>query len=272
MGLPPAQRHREYAAGLLNPQTTLPDEELIFQELLQKARTARLPEPGAWGYLPFVGPAWEAAYDLQEGDYAGAALNAGLLAAEVTPFAFARRSIGLLKGINAMKRGRLLASSNTQLNRVRKVVQRERDAVADAERFVVHHTYPMKGAAPTSKEARRLEGLWRNHPLNLKILPENIHNGVHHGFGNRFTDPFLKTWHGTNDFHKAAAAATGAVGADSWQNSTRSKEKPRPAGPELGKVTNAGQVSQGRSKAILDPERPIEVRRTEKGFIISNRR
>lgn len=271
MSLPSGQRRPAFAAGLPNPRTALPDEELTLQELVQKARNARLPEPGGWGYLPVVGPAWEAAYDLQEGDYAGAALNAGLLAAEVTPFAFARRSFGLLKGINEMRRGRLLASANTQQQRARTVVQRQRDAVGNTEKFVVHHVYPMEGAAPTTKQGRKIEGLLRNHPLNLKILPQHLHHGVHHGFESPY-DPFLKVWHGTNDFHKATAAATGAWASDIGQNTARPDRTPEPPGREPGKAADARQPAIERPRPILDPNRPIQVKRTEQGFIISNRR
>ncbi|KRB82646.1 hypothetical protein ASE00_11445 [Sphingomonas sp. Root710] len=86
----------------------------------------------------------------------------------------------------------------------------------------------MKGWGPIPQASRDAEGLLRNHPLNMKILPEHLHDGVHHGFGNRYTDPALQLWHGTNAFHKATIASAGAAAADIHENNTRAVQAPQP--------------------------------------------
>lgn len=49
--------------------------------------------------IPVVGPAWEAAADLQEGDYGGALLNAGFAVGDALPVGVA------FKGLNAARKG-----------------------------------------------------------------------------------------------------------------------------------------------------------------------
>jgi len=234
MTLSAGERRRSSVTPTRKSASTPFDDDLTFEERTQRAldiaRNARMPkisEPGGWAYLPFVGPAWETAYDFQRGDYGGAAFNGLMFAAEFSPAGPLRRLGKLVAAVNDMRRGRLLASASTQLQRIRKIEQRARDLAGNTERFVVHHSFPMKGAASNSKEARRIEGLLRNHPANLKILPEHIHRGVHNGFGNPYTDPFLKLWHGTNDLHKTALVAAGGVTADSAQNAVAAKRMPQ---------------------------------------------
>jgi hypothetical protein len=56
----------------------------------------------AQSFIPVVGPAWEAAADLQDGNYAGAAFNGAMAVADVLPIGVAA------KGLNAA--GRALVS------------------------------------------------------------------------------------------------------------------------------------------------------------------
>jgi len=167
-------------------------------------------------YAPIVGPAYDTYHDLREGDYAGAAFNGAMLAADLTPVAPYLKALKMLRAVNDMRRGRLLARADTQAGRLRTI-----GAVPPG--YQIHHTIPIKGWGPISGTDRKTEGLLRNHPFNLKILPKDIHNGVHHGFGNRYTDPALKLWHGTNAVHKSTAAFAGARAADTWENNRPAK-------------------------------------------------
>ncbi|WP_156397172.1 MULTISPECIES: hypothetical protein [unclassified Sphingomonas] len=234
MSLPPRQPRPLAAAGApRNPAARPTPPNMSFEQRVQhaldmsRANIPDIPDPGYYANVPVVGSAWQAAADLQDGDYAGAAFNTAMLAAEISPFAPIARVVKLTRAVNKMRKARLLASSSTQLSRIRKIEQKARNLAGNTEEFVIHHVYPMKGAAPTSREARRIEGLWRNHPANMKILPKHIHEGVHNGFGNPVTDPVLKLWHGTNDLHKTSAAFTGAAAADVAQNVSQPRRTPQ---------------------------------------------
>lgn len=172
-------------------------------------------------YLPVAGSALDAMDDFHEGDYARGAFNgavATIEAATILPYA---KALSLVKKVNDMRRKTtpFLARAGTQTNRIHSV-----GAVPTGHQ--VHHTIPMKGWRFIPKASRDAEGLLRNHPLNMKILPKHLHDGVHHGFGNRYTDPALQLWHGTNAFHKATAASVGTVAADIHENGTRSSKIP----------------------------------------------
>jgi hypothetical protein len=271
MSPPPGQRR--LAAGLPNPRAALPDEEPTLQELIQTARQARLPNPGGWADLPFVGPAWETAYDLQEGDYAGAALNLGLLAAEFTPAAPLRRVAKIARAITRHPRAApLLARDATQRARIRRFINNEG---THAERdYEIHHTIPFKKLGPIPAPDRSEVGLWRNHPANLKVMDKVTHHRLTGDYFDRDAGQVLRkfnaaqrAWHGTNALQKTSALAGGATAADWGENRLRASRK----GGAGEKVAAARRVIQG-SQPNFDPNRPIQVRKTEPGFIISNRK
>ena len=220
MGLPPRQPRPSLAAGL--PRNSVSDDPPSAGEPIQRmvdaARSIPLPhisEPGLWAYAPLIGPAWETAYDLQEGDFAGAALNGAFLVAGLTPAGPAGSMLNLLRRVNKMRRGPLLARAGTQTARIRKIEQ-------VGKGFEVHHTIPMKGAD------RSAEGLWRNHPANLKILDQATHRRLTGKWTDKVTGevlqpfgPMGRIWHGTNALQKSGAAATVGIGADTGENLLR---------------------------------------------------
>jgi len=124
--------------------------------------------------VPFIGPAWETAYDLQEGDYADAAFNAAMLAAEFTPAAPLRRVAKIVKDINRSRRAPLLARDATQRARIRKIVNAEKTHIGKA--YEVHHTIPFKGLRPIPKADRKAEGLWRKAVAKDPNEPMLIYN------------------------------------------------------------------------------------------------
>ena len=228
MSMPPRQQRLASAVDALNPDPTVPTgpsfEDRALQALahsrdsVKNWKLGRIPQPGNWAYVPVLGPAWEGAADLQDGNYAGALFNGAMLAADLSPVAPYLKAVKLLNRIHQMKRTVLLARAGTQTRRVRAIENAARKAANNMEEYEVHHTIPMGGLGPIPAASREAEGLWRNHPFNLKILPTEIHDAVHNGFGNPYTDPFLKMWHGTNALQKGAAAFTAATAADAVEN------------------------------------------------------
>ena len=270
----PPPGHRRLVTGLPNPRAALPDDELTLQELIQRARQARLPNPEGWADLPFVGPAWEAAYDLQEGDYTGAALNAGLLAAEFTPAAPLRRVAKIARAITRHPRAApLLAKDATQRARIRRFVDNE--GTHTGRDYEIHHTIPFEKLGPFPEASRRVEGLWRNHPGNLKIMDKATHRRMTGEYRDPHTNTVLdqfnaaqRAWHGTNALQKTTALAAGATFADLGENRSPPSVKVM-AGRKAAAV---GQPATERPRPAFDPNQPIQVKRTEQGIIISNKR
>ena len=219
-------------------------------------------------YVPVVGPAYEMGEDLYNGNYRGALLNGAMLAADLSPLGPARRVLKVAKAIHDMKKVAFLARAGTQTRRIRKIEKVGPD-------FEVHHTIPMDGWGKLiPKAGRDTEGLLRNHPANLKVMDKVTHRRL----TGKWTDPNTgkpldqfnaaqRAWHGTNALQKTTALAAGATAADWGENLTRTS--PQPA---VEKAADAPEGVTNRPRSILDPDRPIEVRRTEQGFIISNRR
>jgi hypothetical protein len=254
------------AGGSPNLRGSAVNDGLTAEEIGQRALDfSRAAVP----YLPVVGPAYELGEDLRQGNYKGALMNGVMLAADLTPFGPARRVIKVVDAINDMKRGApLLARDATQRARIRTIEK----AGPDQE---VHHTIPMGGWGKLIKKAdRKAEGLARNHPANLKVM-----NKVdHHRLTRDWKDPKTKTvlkrfnaaqraWHGTNALQKTTALAAGATAADWAENASRTS-----GGPAVQKPRGAERSRAERPRNTLDPTRPIQVRRTEQGFIISNKR
>ncbi len=110
----------------------------------------------AQSFIPVVGPAWEAAADLQDGDYLGAAMNTAFAAMDVLPLGVAAKGVrAASKGIKVFKGGSVTADAS------RKVMRNVGFAKKGEE---IHHTVPLNG---TSRNAQD----WRNHYALLKVLP-----------------------------------------------------------------------------------------------------
>lgn len=198
------------------PFTPSPDMQRRIQSALDTARNSErsargIRHPGPWeSSIPIIGSGWEAIADFQDGNYAGAALNGAMLVAELSPLGPGLKVARLVSAINKTRRAPLLASANTQIRRIRK-------AANVKPGYEVHHTIPIKGAGPIPATTRKTEGLWRNHPANMKILPRDIHQALHNGqYG-----PVRQVWHGTNALQKAGAASVTAMGGDAVANNLR---------------------------------------------------
>ncbi|MGC6330476.1 hypothetical protein [Rhizorhabdus sp. FW153] len=210
---------------------------------------ARAVEP----FIPVVGPLREMERDYRKGDYRGAAFNAAMLALEMTPMGPMARVARQVQAINKFRRGEFLARAATQQQRIRKVEGLARPRGARAAnlqpplrevrsrlapdgstryhpdgRYEVHHTIGFTQLGPIQAAQRNAEGLWRNHPINLKVVPMEIHDRLHGRGPLPAYGVAGKLWHGTNDVQKTVALATGAVAADAVDGVKRLKsEQPR---------------------------------------------
>lgn len=225
MSMPPRQPRPMPAGGAPHPGVPDPDEPVLsLEDLAQQALDAsRKIVP----YLPVVGPAYETYEDLREGNYAGAAFNGAMLAADLSPIAPLAKAAEVVRAINATRRGPLLARAFTQAKRMRKIESAAREAKGIEGAYEIHHTIPMKRWGPIAKADRNEEGLLRNHPALLKVLDKETHHRLTRSFTRedgtvlpRF-DPLRRVWHGTNALEKAAAASAAGTFADWSENLSR---------------------------------------------------
>lgn len=207
-------------------------------------KMARAVEP----FIPIVGPLREMERDYRKGDYRGAAFNAAMLALEVTPMGPMARIARQVQAIDKFRRGEFLARAATQQQRIRKVeglnpprgaraanpqppLREVRPRLApDGStryhpngRYEVHHTIGFTELGPIPAAPRNAEGLLRNHPINLKVVPKEIHDRLHGRGPLPAYGVAGKLWHGTNDAQKTLALATGAVAADTAEGVKRLK-------------------------------------------------
>lgn len=234
MGIHPRQPRPGLASGAPYSRT-FPSSEPVMS-LEDRAQQALDFAAKAGRYLPVVGPAYETYEDLRDGNYAGAAFNAAMLAADLSPAAPVLRMLRVVNGINKMRRGAFLARAGTQTNRIRTIENARREAKGIVGEYEVHHTLPMAGWGPIPAAGRKAEGLIRNHPAFLKPLDKEAHRRL----TGRFTrpdgtvmpqfDPVMRAWHGTNALQKAMAASTAANVADQWENVARPFPSPNPGG------------------------------------------
>jgi len=102
----------------------------------------------AESFIPVVGPAWEAAADLQDGNYAGAAFNGAMAVADALPVGVAAKGLkAASKGIGILKEGSVTADA------ARKVLRKVKIAKPGQE---IHHTVPLDGLGRNVQD-------WRNH-------------------------------------------------------------------------------------------------------------
>jgi len=160
----------------------------------------------AESFIPVVGPAWEAAADLQDGNYGGAAFNGVMAVADALPIGVAAKGLkAASKGIGILKEGSVTADA------ARKVLRRVGMAKPGQE---IHHTVPLDGLGRNVQD-------WRNHYAFLKPLPQDIHRRLTgRWMGKPELEPIRKIWHGTTDWQKAIPTGVAGYAADAWENLT----------------------------------------------------
>jgi hypothetical protein len=161
----------------------------------------------AQSFIPIVGPAWEAAADLQDGNYGGAAFNAAMAVGDVLPAgAIIKGARAASKGIGAFKKGSV--SANAAAKQIRK-------AGLAGKGEEIHHTIPLNGKSRTAQDPR-------NHYAFLKTLPKEQHRRLTGSWeGKPRYDPIRRVWYGTTDWQKSVPTAIGSYAFDAWENVTR---------------------------------------------------
>lgn len=201
-----------------------------LRKFLDMAKAARDGAPGwkierpnlAESFIPVVGPLWEAAADVQDGNYGSAAFNGLMAVADVSPFALVGKAARLTKAINKGRKAPLLASAGTATRRIRNQARLDKN-------WEVHHVIPMEGWGPIPGASRKAEGLLRNHPVLLKPLPKATHRRLTGSWlGEPQFGPAMRAWHGTNALQKSGAAFVTGRAADSFENIVRPFQTPLP--------------------------------------------
>jgi hypothetical protein len=187
-----------------------------------------------------IGPAWEAAADIQDGDYGSAAFNGAMAVADALPIGPVMKLRKLTKVLEAANKGRPLSSLSA-----REMSALYRDAGLKGPGQDLHHTIPLKAWKILPRAEREAAGVLRNNPALLKVMDPATHRKAH-AKHTGFNLP-SKVWHGSNALEKSAVGAV------------------------VGKTADAREARTERPRPILDPNRPLEVKRTEQGFTISNR-
>ena len=212
-GAPTVAAHpKSPTGGLRSPLDMAQDALHDFQS------GPKIPRPNlAESFIPVVGPAWEAAGDLQDGNYGGAAFNAAMAAGDALPLgAIFNGAKAAEKGIEILKKGSV--SANAAAKQIRK-------AGLAGKGEEIHHTIPLNGTSRTAQD-------WRNHYAFLKTLPQETHRRLTGSWnGKPQFDPVRRIWHGTNDWQKSVPAAIGSYAADAWEHVIRPfappKDQPR---------------------------------------------
>lgn len=184
------------------PRSPVDIAEEAFQDFQNGPRIQR---PNlAQSFIPVVGPAWEAAADLQDGNYGGAAFNAAMALGDALPVgAVVKGARAARKGIGVLKKGSVTAGA---------AAKKIKRAGLTAPGQEIHHSIPLNGLSRSAQD-------WRNHYALLKILPKATHRRLTGRWGDapRF-NALERLWHGTTDWQKSGPAALGAYAADSWEN------------------------------------------------------
>jgi hypothetical protein len=158
-------------------------------------------------FVPVIGPAWEAAADLQDGNYAGAAFNGAMMIADALPFGVAIKGVrAARKGIGVLKEGSVTANAAAKQLRARGLVKPGEE---------VHHTVALNGKSRTAQDPR-------NHFALLKVLPKENHRRLTGSWGGKPRyDPLRRIWYGTTDWQKAVPTGLGGYAADVGENLER---------------------------------------------------
>jgi hypothetical protein len=194
---------------VLGPIAPLEYAQKVLRDYQEGEKIAR---PNmAQSFIPVVGPAWEAAADLQDGNYGGAAFNGAMAVADALPVGVA------VKGVRAATKGaHLLRTGSLTANATNQAYRRMGMAKAGEE---VHHTLHLKGARETQN--------WRNHYPFLKALPVEQHRRIHGSWdGKPQYGPLRRAWYGTTDWMKAVPVGIAGYTADTVENVLRNDERP----------------------------------------------
>ena len=185
-----------------------PPQDLVEADpdILDSLPRIRQPGPVA-SLIPVVGPAWQAAADLQEGNLVGAGVNTALAIADATPAG------PLIKGAKAAKLGiGVLKKGSVTAGAAQKMIKKAGLTGPGKE---VHHSIPLDGVGRSVQD-------WRNHYLFLKVLPKEVHRRLHGSWaGKPRYDPVRRIWYGTTDWQKAFPTSVASMTADSVENSSR---------------------------------------------------
>ncbi len=203
-------------------------DNTINQDSMNEAELAHMrshPER-AESMLPIWGPTREAIADLHDRDYLGAAGNTALAIADgpiVTTIARAAlmqaaKTASNLAAPAAVKAAMKKASKTGMRGKAPYSWSNTRDRMlargAVKPHQEVHHAF-------IPQRTKSVPDLIRNHPLNLKVMPEGpegrtIHALIHHGLGKKNTpqrlerfNPLQRYIYGTPTWWKAANLAAG---------------------------------------------------------------
>ncbi|HEX7944156.1 MAG TPA: hypothetical protein VF495_05795 [Phenylobacterium sp.] len=218
-----ARKHAEFVAGIHENER---EPEGAHGSPLDQAVDAfhdwqhgpKMSRPNlAESFIPVVGPAWEAAADLQDGNYAGAGFNGAMAVADVLPVGVAAKGLkAASKGIGILKEGSVTADA------ARKALRKVGMAKPGQE---IHHTVPLDGLGRNVQD-------WRNHYAFLKPLPREQHRRLTGSWmGKPEYDPIRKVWYGTTDWMKAVPTGVAGYATDTWENLARPFQGPPPAKP-----------------------------------------
>ena len=254
MSLPPRQTRSGANPRVRSPNNASQyDPALDWRDqgirALEQSRAAmadwKISRPGtAASLIPVIGPAWEAAADIQDGDYGSAAFNGAMAVADALPGGQLLKLRHLTKVLKAANKGKPLSSLNA--NQMRDVYAKAGKIMPGQE---LHHTVPLKKWEWLPKAERTTPGVVRNNPALLKVMEQEPHRRLTGSWNGKpqFNLP-QKIWHGSNALEKSVVGAA------------------------AGKVVDAGEAATERPRTLLDPNRPLDMKRTEQGFIISNKR
>lgn len=143
-------------------------------------------------FIPVVGPAWDAAADLQDGRYGSAAFNAAMAVGDLLPVGY-----GVKAGKGAWKLGRAMGTFLPKAAAIQRKMHKIGLALPTEE---VHHVLALNGLG-------RYVPSFKNSPLFLKVLPKEVHRRLHGRWGGQPKFGLLpQLWHGTTDWMKSAAA------------------------------------------------------------------
>lgn len=152
---------------------------------------------------PVIGPAWEAAADLQDGNYGSAAFNGAMAVADAFPIGAAFKLGRTMKLLNQAKRSKDFLPNANQMSALYK------RAGLKGPGEELHHTIPLNEWPKLfPKLARTTKGNIRNHPALLKVMDEATHKLAHKG-----TLP-QQIWHRSNALQKSVVTGGVAKGAD----------------------------------------------------------
>jgi len=195
------------AAGLANAQRTP-----IGQFQPAEAADWKIPRPNfVESMIPIAGPLWEAAADVQDGNYGGAAFNGVMAVADALPVSPAIKLVRLMGKLRTAGKLRRyeegLASAKAMQTRYKSLELTK----AGQE---LHHTIPHRyaGVGRTTKSAI-------NHPALLKPMDKAMHRRLTGAWkGEPEFNSLQKLWHGTTDLQKTAPVGVTGYAADAWEN------------------------------------------------------